>query len=101
MPLSRLTSSRPFDRLSVARTSGALEREGALATRGESATLQRDEALDAGGRKREHLVQPFALEGRLLCGPLHLDERPRAGHDDVHVHLGARVFNVVEVERGV
>ena len=34
-----------------------------------------------------------------LGGGLHLHERPRAGHDHVHVRLGARVLDVGQVEQ--
>src|SRR5262245_43982396 len=94
----RATSSRPLAGLSVARTRTLLELEDALGTRFEGAALERDEAADACLRGRQERVEPRAAEGHLLGCPLHLDELARAGHDDVHVHLGARVLDVVQVE---
>ena len=40
-----------------------------------------------------------AVERHLLGRRLHLDEPAVAGHDDVHVDVGARVLRVVEVEQ--
>ena len=50
---------------------------------------------------RQERVEPGTAEGHLLRGALHLDELAGAGHDDVHVHLGARVLDVVQVEHGL
>src|SRR5688500_18606011 len=97
IPSSRLASSRPLARLSVARMSGGLEREGSLATRGKGAALQRHQLLDAGGGEREHLVEAPALKRRLFSRALDFDEGTGAGHDDVHVDLRARVFDVVQI----
>ena len=49
-------------------------------------------------RRGEHLVELGAGERRAFCGPLHLDESPRGGHDDVQVDFGGGVLDVVEVE---
>src|SRR5581483_759985 len=57
------------------------------------------ELLDAGGCEVEQLVQPAAFERNALGGRLHLDETALAGHDHVHVDVGARVLLVVEVEQ--
>src|SRR5262249_53318912 len=98
MPASSARSSRPLARLAVARTSTRSEDEDLLATRLEGATLERAEPTDAGGRKRQHLVQPFPGKRCLLRRALDLDERTRARHHDVHVHLSRRVLTVVQVE---
>src|SRR5881392_4346660 len=91
-------SSRAFARFSVARTRRGLEAEDALGTRVEGAALEANEMTDAARGDGEERVQPRAAEGHLLGGALHLHELAAAGHDDVHVHLGARVLGVAEVE---
>src|SRR5215467_3321671 len=91
-------SSRPLAGLSVARTRTGLELEDALGTRFEGAALERNEAADASLGGRQERVEARAAEGHLLGRPLHLDELARAGHHDVHIHLGARVLDVVQVE---
>src|SRR5262245_14575955 len=91
-------SSRPLAGLSVARTRAGLELEDALGTRFEGAALERDKAADAALGDRQQRIEPGTAEGHLLGRPLHLDELAGAGHDDVHVHLGARVFDVVQVQ---
>src|SRR5947209_11850612 len=53
---------------------------------------------DSGGRQLEQLVEQLAGERIALRRRLHLDQATVAGHDDVHVGVGARVFRVVEVE---
>src|SRR5262249_42294414 len=95
---SSARSSRPLWGLSVARTRTGLELEGALGTRVEGATLEADEAADAGLRDGQERVQPGAAERHLFSGPLHLHELAGAGHDDVHVDLGGRVLGVVQVQ---
>ena len=60
--------------------------------------LERGDLADAGGREAEQLVERLARERVALGGRLHLDEAAVAGHDDVHVGVGARVLGVVEVE---
>src|SRR5207249_1877811 len=91
-------SSRPLAGLSVARTRTALELEDALGTRFEGAALERDEATDAPLGDRQERVEPGAAERHLLGSSLHLDELAGAGHDDVHVDLGARVLHVMQIE---
>src|SRR5438094_588551 len=91
-------SSRAFARFSVARTRRGLEAEDALGTRVEGAALEANEMADAARGDGEERVEPRAAEGHLLGGALHLHELAAAGHDDVHVHLGARVLGVAEVE---
>src|SRR5262245_21341907 len=91
-------SSRPLAGLSVARTRTGLELEDALGTRFEGTALERDEATDAALSDRQERIESGAAEGHLLGRPLHFDELTVAGHDDVHVHLGARVLDVVQVE---
>ena len=54
--------------------------------------LRRRELLDPAGGEVEQLVEQLPREGVALGGRLHLDEPPVAGHDDVHVDLGARVL---------
>src|SRR5262245_60304307 len=97
----RSASSRPLAGLSVARTRRGLDREGALGTRFESAALEPDETADAALGDRQERVEPRTAEGHLLGGALHLDELARAGHDDVHVHLGARILGIVQIEHGL
>src|SRR5437016_14431841 len=92
------TSSRALAAFSVARTRSGLAGEDALGTRFEGAALQPDETADAALGDGEERVQPRAAEGHLLGRTLHLHELAAAGHDDVHVHLGARVLGVAEVE---
>ena len=50
--------------------------------------------------EREELRQFAVVEGPALGGGLHFDEAAAAGHDDVHVDFGARIFFVAEVEHG-
>src|SRR2546423_5627324 len=64
----------------------------------ERALLGVADPRDAGLREVEHLVERGPRERRPLRRRLHLDEVTFAGDDDVHVHLGARVLGVVEVE---
>src|SRR6266849_8618171 len=98
---SSATSSRPLAGLSVARTRSPLEGEDAFGTRFEGAALEPDEAADAGLGDHQQRVEPGAAEGHLLGGALDLDELAGAGHDHVHVDLGARVLDVVQVEHGL
>src|SRR5256712_22653 len=92
------TSSRALAAFSVARTRRGLAGEDGLGTRFEGAALQPDETADAALGDGEERVQPGAAEGHLLGRALYLHELAAAGHDDVHVHLGARVLGVAEVE---
>src|SRR4051794_10997164 len=64
----------------------------------ESLLLGLADSLDPRRAEVEQLVEPGPVEGGALRGRLHLDEAARAGHDQVQVDLGARVFLVVEVE---
>src|SRR6266545_1957127 len=96
----RAASSWALPRFSVARTS-VLEREAALVTRGPRSALERDEAADPLLGEVQQRVEASAGERRLLGGPLDLHELSAAGHDDVHVDLGARILDVVEVEDGL
>src|SRR5262249_43570459 len=91
-------SSRTLPGLRVARTTRRLEREGPLATRVERTPLQRDEAMDTGAGQREQRIETRAVERRLLRRPLHFDELSGTGHHHVHVHGGAGVLDVIEVE---
>ncbi len=52
----------------------------------------------AGDTEIEQSVELALVERRTLGGALHLDEQAAAGHHDVHVGLGAHVFDVGEVE---
>src|ERR671935_1217634 len=61
--------------------------------------LRGGELLDPGRRELEQLVEREPAERRLLRRRLHLDERPLARRDDVHVHLRRRVLRVVEIEQ--
>jgi hypothetical protein len=51
-------------------------------------------------RQVEHRVHLVEGERVLLGGPLDLDEAPGVGAHDVHVDVGLRVLDVVEVEAG-
>src|SRR5437773_2703690 len=86
------TSSRALAAFSVARTRSGLAGEDALGTRFEGAALQPDETADAALGDGEERVQARAAEGHLLGRALYLHELAAAGHDDVHVYLGARVL---------
>src|SRR5260370_21640952 len=39
------------------------------------------------------------VEDLVLSGGLHFDEFVAGGHDEIHVHVGARVFFVAEIEQ--
>src|SRR5581483_5449373 len=58
----------------------------------DSLGLERGDLADPGGREPEQLVERLPREGVALGGRLHLDEPSVAGHDDVHVGVGARVL---------
>ena len=49
-------------------------------------------------RQIEQRIQRIAPEGQRFGSALHFDELAAAGHDDVHVDFGARVFLVRQVE---
>ena len=49
-------------------------------------------------REIEQPVELGAVERAVLARALHFDEPPLAAHHDVHVHRGAHVLLVVEVE---
>src|SRR5262245_51360082 len=61
--------------------------------------LKRPDLGDAPCGQLEQLVERLARERVAFGGRLHLDEAAVAGHDDVHVGVGARVLGVVEVEQ--
>src|SRR6185437_14293818 len=54
--------------------------------------------LDAPGGQLEQPVERGPPERRALGRRLHLDQLARALHDDVHVHLGAPLLRVGQVE---
>ena len=58
-----------------------------------------DETANALVGQREQRVERRAIERLGLGGALHFDEAAVGGLDDVHVHFGARVFVVREVEQ--
>src|SRR4051812_8334629 len=58
-----------------------------------------DELPDAFVSEAEQRVERFAVEGLAFGGSLHLDESAVAGLDDVHVHLGAGIVFVGEIEQ--
>ena len=49
----------------------------------------------------QQVVEVRAGEGHALGGALHLDEAAVARHHHVHVHLGAHVLHVRQVEAGL
>src|SRR6188472_1487678 len=61
--------------------------------------LRLGELIDPGGGEVEQLVERLTGERVALRGRLYLDELAVAGHDHVHVRVGARVLRVVEVEQ--
>src|SRR5829696_2045822 len=67
--------------------------------RRQSRVLGFAEPLDPDCGEVEQLVQHVAAERLPLGRRLHLDELARAGHHDVHVHLGRGVLDVLEVEK--
>src|SRR5918911_2021871 len=101
---SRSSRSKPIAPPSAAastirRSASSQPSAGTLCThRLRGLALRVRELLDPERRQLEQLVEPPARERRPLGRRLHLDEACVAGHDDVHVHLGARVLGVVEVE---
>jgi hypothetical protein len=58
------------------------------------------DASDAYRREIQELVEFVSIEGGLLGRALHLDEVARAGHDDIHIGVGADVLFVGQVEHG-
>src|SRR5450830_365622 len=65
---------------------------------GQGGVLQFEDFVHAFLRQGQHRVQVFRLERRAFGGALDFDETTGAGHDDVQVGLGCRVFQVVQVE---
>ena len=65
---------------------------------GKRGLLSADELFDPGrgqiGKRRKHITRERLALGRTL----HLDESTVAGHHDVHVDIGPRVFAVAKVE---
>src|ERR1019366_4739353 len=60
--------------------------------------LVRHQRLDSFFRQRHHLRQLRIVEWTVLRRRLHFDNLLAAGNDQVHVHVGARVFFVTEIE---
>src|SRR2546430_13369027 len=60
--------------------------------------LERDQLADARVREFHQRLERAFVERRPLRGALQLDEAAVAGLDEVHVHLGARILFVREVE---
>ena len=65
---------------------------------GDRRLLHGGDARHAAGGQVEQPVERLARERLALGGGLHLDQTALAGHHDVHVERGRRVFFVVEVE---
>src|SRR5205814_32647 len=80
------------------RGSDALQAEGSLAAGVERAALEPNEASDADAGETQQIVQACPIERRLLGGALDLDEFAGAGHDHVHVHGGAAILYIVQVQ---
>src|SRR5205809_1403147 len=80
------------------RGSDALEAEGSLAAGVERAALEPNEASDADAGETQQIVQACPIERRLLGGALDLDEFAGARHDHVHVHGGAAILYIVQVQ---
>src|SRR5919112_6135156 len=66
--------------------------------RGERVALRGEERVEAGAGEREHRLHLLARERLALGRALKLYEAAVARADDVHVHGGARVLVVLEVE---
>ena len=67
----------------------------------EKRRLQSGEVLQAFLRKSEEGLQLVAGERGLFATALHFDELAAASHDDVRIHFGVFVLDVVEVEEGL
>src|SRR5579884_304079 len=90
---------RPHARASRSRASHPPSAGMLVTTCVDGLLLERGEVLDPARREVEQLVQASPVERHALGRGLHLDEPAVARHDDVDVHLGARVLAVVEIEQ--
>src|SRR5438105_13963344 len=70
-----------------------------IASRCQNGFLSPEKLLNTRLAIGQHRAKLPLVERRLLTGALKLDEFARFGHDDVHVHLRRRVFDVTKVER--
>src|SRR5690606_32176870 len=65
---------------------------------GDSHFLQVDEPGDAGLRQTHQRSKFLFGEWLLFCGALYLDDAALAGHDEIRVGVGRRIFRIVEVD---
>src|SRR5699024_5071637 len=65
---------------------------------GQSLFMDIGQLVTAGNRQIEKLVEQLTVEGDPFGGALDLDELAFSGEDDVHVGVGDRIFQVVEVQ---
>src|SRR6476661_5296489 len=88
-PAATTTRSSSCSQVSVGISSRSIERR----------LLDRANRRDPRSTEIEQLVELLAVERGPFGGRLHLDQPFVAGHDDVQVHFGARVLDVVQVEQ--
>src|SRR5690606_16373059 len=93
-PCSSAATSRVLPSLLLARTT----RMGLLL---QGLPLQLDQLGDAFAGQCRHLVELLQPEGMAFGGALQLDERAGIAHHHVHVGLGLRIFQIVEIENGL
>src|ERR1044072_6574296 len=60
--------------------------------------LQMDQLADAFARQRDQRGQLLLAERDLLGGRMHFNNNAGAGHYDIRVHVGFRIFRIVELE---
>src|SRR6478735_7264969 len=89
-------SSTTLCALRVARTT--VGRDATARSAREGRALERGQVGAAAGGEVEQRVEHLAVKRLGLGGALDLDEAAVAGHDDVHVGVGAHVLLVVQVE---
>src|SRR6202158_1848565 len=71
----------------------------AQSQRSEQRLLLGDQRLDALPSERHHLCELSVVEYLMLRCGLQFDNFVACGHDEVHVHIGARVFFVIKTEK--
>ncbi len=66
--------------------------------RSENSALLCDQVQYSLARQLHHALELRVVEGNLLGGGLHFDHLPRAGHHEIHIDFGARVFVIGKIE---
>src|ERR1041384_7033173 len=94
----KLFTSANFPGLVVA-TKRSITGKTISAQRGDDFLLGFEQLFDALFGKFGHLFHLPSGERRRLGSALHLDEFSRAGHDKIHIHVGAAVFIVTEIQK--